>query len=85
MFAFCFIRCREGTLSMEWPILHGSRCLIGSIHWDFSGKHPFHFSNFFNFLFFFLPSSLCSFCPGSLESNVFEGLDFPRMLGNIMS
>ena len=52
---FCCIRCPEGTLWMEWPILHGSRCLVGSIHWDFSGKHPFHF------------------------------LDFPRMLGNIMS
>lgn len=55
MFAFCFIRCREGTLSMEWPILHGSRCLIGSIHWDFSGSILSTFLIFLISSFFFSP------------------------------
>ena len=74
---FCCIRCREGTLWMEWPILHGSRCLVGSIRWDFSGKHPFHFSIYtFHSLFFFSPLFSLQFLPWFAWKQCFRRFGF---------
>ena len=79
MSAFCCIHCHgEGTLSMEWPILHGSRCLVPFTGFFWEASFPlFYAFRSFPACCFFLASSLRSFCPGSLESSAFEGWHFP--------